>query len=226
MSKKKFDNLLDGAVPGVKPKFRGTLDVLAFAWAMPASSLLYYLAPDGVGKICALSFGLTLIWLYLISALYHVPMWPEQKRKIWRKLDLSAIFIFFGGCYTPICLLVFPPEQGKFLLIIVWIVVCLGCIKCIAWPQAPRWVNTLIYNLFGWVALFFLPTLIAELSTKVLTLLILGGVFHTTGAVVYAKRWPNPNPYIFGYHEVFHVFLLIATTIHYAAYWHIILGLG
>ena len=226
VSKKKLDNLLDGAVPGVKPKFRGVLDVIAFAWAMPASSALYYLAPSGVQSWCALSFGLALIWLYLISALYHVPMWPEKIRKTWRKLDLSAIFLFFGGCYTPICLLVFPEGQGKTLLVVIWIIVFIGCVKCLVWPQAPRFINTLLYNAFGWLTLCFLPTLITNLSPLVFTLLILGGVFHTLGAIVYAKRWPNPNPYIFGYHEVFHVLLLMATTTHFAAFWHIILKIS
>jgi hemolysin III len=136
-----------------------------------------------------------------------------------RRIDHANIYLIIAGTYTPFAVLALPPDQGRTLLLIVWSGATAGVVLRVFWTAAPRWLTTLLYVVVGWIAVFFLPGLIEGAGAPAVTLIIIGGVLYTGGAVVYATRRPNPSPTFFGFHEVFHAFTVAAFTSHYIAVW-------
>jgi hemolysin III len=137
-------------------------------------------------------------------------------------LDHANIYLIIAGTYTPFAVLALPQDQGRALLLIVWTGAIAGVILRVFWTAAPRWLTTALYVLVGWVAVFFLPGLIDGAGTLAVTLIILGGVLYTLGALVYALKRPNPSPEWFGFHEVFHAFTVAAFITHYVAVWIVV----
>lgn len=213
------------AVPSTakeKPKLRGVPDVVATAFAIPAALLLVSYAKPGLATFSAVVYGLCLVLLFGVSASYHTPKWTPGRLKIMRRLDHSSIYLLIAGSYTPICLFVLPRDQGIPLLFAAWGVAALGVLKTFAWPNAPRALNTIVYVGFGWMIAPFLSALRAALPLQTVALIGFGGLLYTVGAAIYVRRWPNPVPDVFGYHEVFHVFVVSAGACHYAAYWGVL----
>src|SRR5690606_1403828 len=132
----------------------------------------------------------------------------------WRRADHSAIYVLIAGTYTPACLMAMP-ESGTTLLPVVWAFAALGLIKTFVWPYAPRWLNTTIYLAFGWMIAPFAGELWANAGSTFFALVAAGGVLYSVGAVVYAKRLLDLKPAVFGYHEVFHLFVIAAAVCHY-----------
>ena len=137
-------------------------------------------------------------------------------------MDHSNIFLIIAGTYTPFAVLALPPEQGRALLLIVWVGALAGVLLRLFWTAAPRWLTTSLYVLVGWVAILFLPGLIDGAGALAVTLIIVGGVLYTLGAVVYALKRPNLSPEWFGFHEVFHTFTVAAFATHYVAVWLVV----
>jgi hemolysin III len=205
-----------------KPQLRGIPDVVATAIAIPAVVLLIVYARVGQATTSAWVYGLALVLLFGVSASYHAPRWSPGLLRFWKRLDHSCIYLLIAGSYTPACLLVLEPRIGVPLLWIVWIVAGLGIIKSFAWPTAPRWLNPVVYVLYGWLITPFGKTMLTRLGLGVLLLFFIGGLLYTGGALVYARRWPNPSPRVFGYHEVFHLFVISAGACQFAAWWSVL----
>lgn len=125
------------------------------------------------------------------------------------------IFISIASSYTPICILVLRSTLGWSLLILVWLVALGGSTIKIFWMNAPRWLSTFIYLLMGWLVVLVIYPLILALQTEALLWLILEAVFYTIGAVIYALKKPNPYPGILGFHEIFHLFVLLGGFSHF-----------
>jgi hemolysin III len=206
---------------GVKPALRGVPDVIATLLAVPAAALLIAFAVPGLARASAVVYGIGLVLLFATSATYHTPMWPMAVRLVLRRLDHSAIYVLIAGSYTPVCLLILPPPSGGALLTFVWVAAGLGILKSFAWPQAPRWLNTAVYILLGWAVVPFAPAMLNGLGWLSAALIVVGGAFYTVGAVIYARRWPDPNPRVFGYHEVFHVLVVAAAASHFVVMWRL-----
>jgi hemolysin III len=202
----------------VKPRWRGIPDVIALFGFVPAAIVLVTQAAPGVSTIAALVYASSLVALFAVSAAYHTPRWPMHVRMFWRRLDHSTIYVLIAGCYTPVCLLILPETQGSLLLAVVWGLTVLGFLKSFFWPTSPRALNTMVYVAMGWLVVPELAHLRAGFGDD-LILLAIGGALYTIGAVVYVRRWPNPLPHIFGYHEVFHLFVVAAAACQYAAFW-------
>jgi hemolysin III len=200
--------------PKVKPRLRGVSHLYAALAAAAAGLWLLLAAPEGAtGPVFVYVAGL--VALFGVSALYHRPMWPLAVRRHLKRLDHATIFVFIAATYTPICLLALGADVGRSLLWAVWIGAALGALKAIFWPGAPRAVTATLYVAIGWLAVVAFSSLPAALGGLGVGLLFAGGALYTLGAVLYAARWPEPLPGVFGHHEVFHLLVIAAAVCHF-----------
>jgi len=161
-------------------------------------------------------FAASMISLYLASTLYHA-LTHDRAKRFFRLMDHSAIFILIAGTYTPFALLALNGALATAILIVVWIGAIAGAVVESIWIDHPKWVAALIYLSLGWVAIAAFPALWSSIGVGGSLLIAAGGLLYTAGAVVYATQRPNPNPAIFGYHEVFHLFVIAAAIAHFSA---------
>jgi hemolysin III len=198
-----------------KPVLRGVLHEVAAFIAAVAGGILVLNASGPRARIGAIVYGVSLVALFAVSAIYHRPTWSERVRMILRRVDHSAIFLHIAGTYTPFAFLL-ENRAGWVMLGVVWAGAVVGIVLSIAWVGAPKVLVAAVCVLLGWAALPILPALKAALGTGAVVLLATGGVVYSLGAVVYAFRRPNPFPRVFGYHEVFHALVIAAAACHFA----------
>lgn len=198
-----------------KPLLRGVSHEVAAYLSAPAVLVLFATAQGRTAEVGALVYGATLFSLFFVSALYHRPVWSVRARQVLWRLDHSAIFLLIAGTYTPMGLLL-GPGTGHAVLATVWIGAGLGIVLSIAWVRAPKALMAALYVLLGWLIVPAMPALRAEIGGGPFLLLLLGGLLYTTGAVIYARRRPDPFPAVFGFHEVFHVLVVAAAACHFA----------
>ncbi|MGW4396426.1 PAQR family membrane homeostasis protein TrhA [Amycolatopsis nivea] len=205
-----------------RPRLRGHIHFWSFFGAVAAAATLISLAASTVSPVAALAtsvYGLTVLGVFGVSALYHRRLWSPRAYKWMKRADHSMIFLFIAGTYTPFTLLAMSKPTGYIVLGIVWGGAILGVAMKMLWPHAPRWLGVPIYIALGWVAVFVLPELLSHAGVAALVLLCVGGLFYTVGAVFYAVKWPNHWPETFGYHEFFHACTVLAAVSHYIAIW-------
>lgn len=160
-------------------------------------------------------YGLSLIALYSASTIYH---WLNVSKKVelfLRQLDHTMIYVLIAGSYTPLCLITLNGTLGLVLLSLVWALAILGIITKLLWLGAPRWLYTSFYVILGWMAIFFIIPLHKALPSTGFNLLVAGGVLYTIGAVFYALK---PKKLVFGpfgFHEIFHLFILAGSLCHF-----------
>lgn len=164
-------------------------------------------------------FGLGLILLYTFSALYHLLNIKEKASNVLRKFDHIMIYVLIAATYTPICLGPLRGGWGWSIFGVVWGLAVLGIILTSVWLKAPRWLTTGIYLAMGWtviIAAYPMITIFSELnSLGALLWLLAGGIFYTIGAVIYGFKWPPLKNKYFGFHEIFHIFVLLGSLCHY-----------
>ena len=199
------------------PGLRGVSHAWAFWFALAAGVVLMVLAPDGHARLAALIYGIGLCALFAGSGLYHRWRWDPRWRPLLRRIDHSTIFLFIAASYTPMALLVLDGSLRWIVLGIAWGGALAGIVFSLAWIDAPRWLTAGTYLALGWVAVITMPQLGDRLGAAPLTLVAVGGAFYTLGAIVYALRRPNPWPRVFGFHEVFHAFVIAAAVCHFVA---------
>lgn len=211
----KSDQIKTESAPLVKPFLRGHFHQAAFFYAFGAWTVLLTMLENKKQVLSVLLYGLGLLGLLGVSSLYHRIQWKPNARTWMRRLDHSAIFLLIAGTFAPICLLALPEESGMKLLTIVWIVGLLGIFQSLFWIHAPKWLSAILYVAMGWLAGPYIAEFNAALGFSSVVLLIVGGVIYTLGAVVYALKKPNPFPTVFGYHEIFHILVIIAAILHF-----------
>ncbi len=204
-----------------KPRLRGIPHLCAAVVALPVVAVLVHHAAPGLASTAALVYGLSLITLLSVSAVYHTPMWSPEARMRLRRVDRSAIFVLIAGTYTPMCVALGGDAYTQ-LLPIVWGAAAIGIVMAISWVRAPRFATAAPYVLLGWAIVPYLGDLYRATGTAPLALIGAGGVLYTVGALIYARRSPDPVPEVFGYHEVFHVLVILASVCHYAAVWRMV----
>lgn len=160
-------------------------------------------------------FGFGMILLYTTSTLYHWLKLSNDGIMKLRKADHIMIFIYIAATYTPVCIVALRDSLGWVLLAAVWSVALGGIIIKIFWMNAPRWLSTIIYILMGWLAVLVIYPLFSALPTGAVIWLITGGLFYTIGAVIYGLKKPDPFPGILGFHEIFHLFVLLGSFSHF-----------
>jgi hemolysin III len=199
------------------PRLRGVSHVVAFWLALAAAIVLVVLAPDSSARTAATIYGAGLCALFGGSGLYHRWRWDPRWRPLLRRVDHSTIFVFIAASYTPIALLVLDGALQVTLLVIAWAGALAGVAFSLVWIEAPRWLVAATYLALGWVSVIALPQMVERLSPAPLVLIAAGGLLYTTGAIVYALKRPNPWPRVFGFHEVFHAFVIVAAVAHFVA---------
>ena len=183
----------------------GLAALLIMGWSTPAKivSLLVY--------------GLSLIGMFSASATYHMVRAKDRVLLILRKIDHSAIFLLIAGTYTPFCINAFDGFWKWGMLIIIWSLAAIGIIVKVFYIKSPRWLNAGIYVVMGWLCVGASGQMLATLPAWVFTWLLVGGVIYTLGAVVYSTKIFNFKPGVFGFHEVWHIFVMLAAAAHYVA---------
>ncbi len=160
-------------------------------------------------------FGTSLILLYLASTIYHIIDRPKSLSNVLHKIDHMMIFVLIAGTYTPICLIPLRGTLGLTFLSIIWSVAIAGMLFKIFWIDAPRWITTGIYIGMGWMAILIILPLIRTLSLGAIFWLFAGGIAYTLGGVIYGAKWPKRNAVWFGFHEIFHIFVLVGSLCHF-----------
>jgi hemolysin III len=162
-------------------------------------------------------FGTSLVALYLASSLYHLlPLSPAGVARL-RKLDHVAIFVLIAGTYTPFCLLALDGGWRWGLLALVWGLALCGVSLKLFWMGAPRWLSVACYLGMGWVAVVAVPALLRTVPAGGMGWVLAGGLTYSAGALVYGLKRPNPVPGVFGFHELWHLFVIAGSTCHFWA---------
>jgi hemolysin III len=173
---------------------------------------------SGTAKIVSLLvYGLSLITLFSASAAYHLTKAKPTILQILRKLDHSAIFLLIAGTYTPFCIIAFTGFFRWGLLVIIWAIAVAGIVVKIFYVHAPRWLNASVYVLMGWLCVSAVGPMLTTLPVSAMVWLIIGGVEYTVGAVIYATKTFNFLPGKFGFHEVWHIFVLLGALAHFVS---------
>jgi hemolysin III len=200
-----------------KPRLRGVSHQWAFFVSLALGAALVAAAPAGQPRLAAAIYALSVAALFGTSALYHRITWASQAARRWmRRLDHSMIFFLIAGTYTPFALLVLDGDLATVILIVVWAGALAGVLMKLVWIDAPKALVAVTYIMLGWVAIAAFPAMIERLGVTASTLVAVGGLLYTLGALVYAFQRPDPVPRVFGYHEVFHALVILAAALQYA----------
>jgi hemolysin III len=203
-----------------KPRLRGISHIYAALPALVAALLLAQRPESASLRVGVLIYGTTLVLLFAVSGLYHTPDWSPATRMKLRRLDRSMIYLFVAGGFTPFFLLL--ETEQTWVLPVVWGGALLGCLKSLCFPKAPRALTAVLYVLLGMLAVPFFPALLAQLGTTTTALIVAGGVAYISGAICYARKGPNLVAGVFGYHELFHLLVIIGAGLHYAGVWIVV----
>ncbi|PJJ62214.1 PAQR family membrane homeostasis protein TrhA [Compostimonas suwonensis] len=204
--------LIDAAQPYVgeiKPTWRGWIHAATFPVAIALGIVLITLADGPAAKWSSAVYMLTSLLLFGNSALYHRFDWKPRTKVILKRIDHANIFLLIAGSYTPITVLSLPTDKAVLLLSLVWASAILGIGFRVFWISAPRWLYTPIYVLMGWGAIMFIVDFF-QANAAMMILILVGGLLYTAGAVFYGIKKPNPFPGVFGFHEIFHTFTVLA----------------
>jgi len=167
--------------------------------------------------ISLLVYGISLIFLFSASATYHMVQVKERALEIFRKIDHAAIYFLIAGTYTPFCVNAFSGFWKWGMLSIIWSLALIGIVVKVFYIRAPRWLNAGLYLLMGWLCIAAIGQMLATLAVWVLLWLIAGGLIYTFGAIVYITRIFNFVPGVFGFHEIWHIFVMLAAAAHFVA---------
>jgi hemolysin III len=210
---------MSGAVGGTlaKPRLRGVLHQVAFLVSLAVAPALI-VAADGTRRtLAAAVFAGSVATCFGASALYHRVTWSPRARLWMRRVDHAGVYLLIAGTYTPVSLLALSGNWRLVVLTIVWAGAAAAIVLKFVWVAAPKWLAAAIGIALGWVAVLVLPQLVARLNPAAVILLVVGGLFYTAGAVIYARRRPDPLPAVFGYHELFHALTIVAAACQYVA---------
>ncbi len=192
---------------------RGVLHQVSFFIALAAGISLTSQVPEGF-RWGTVVYVLSLTGLLGISALYHRPLWSPAVRQWLRRADHAAIVLLIAGTATPIGMLL-PEPINRHFLIAIWVGGAFGIARALFWIGAPKYVAALVAVGLGWSLAPFLGDMYTRLGLTSSALIVLGGLIYSVGAIVYAKKRPDPWPKTFGYHEIFHALVVLAAGLHF-----------
>jgi hemolysin III len=195
------------------------------AWAAPVAAaagiVLVTLAPTWPARVAAAVYGAAGTALFGVSAAYHRSPPGSRRRGLLARFDQVGILLMIAGTYTPLAVLALRGWTRLSVLAVIWSGAAGGILGRLiwrpAWRPAPRWLVTSLFIALGWVALFVLPQLLRGAGMLAVALIVAGGIVYSLGAVVYARKRPDPSPRWFGFHEVFHAATILAYLTQYAA---------
>jgi hemolysin III len=183
----------------------GLIALLLVGWGTPA-------------KVISLAiYGASLIFLFSASATYHTVNRKDKVLEVFRKVDHAAIFLLIAGTYTPFCVNAFTGFWKWGMLSILWSLALIGIIVKVFYIRSPRWLNAGIYVVMGWLGIAAAGQILNVLPVWVIGWLLAGGIIYTLGAVVYSTKIFNFIPGVFGFHEIWHIFVILAAAAHFVA---------
>jgi hemolysin III len=202
---------------GLKPRLRGVLHASMVLLMIAGGVALMFISRGWPQRVACGVYMACGLELFGVSAVYHLGNWKPRPDKVLQQIDHSDIFLFIAGTYTPLAVGVLRGPSMVTLLVLIWGLGVLGVALGVFALRAPRWVSTGLYIAMGWVAVGWMPTIWVHGGAAIPILVLIGGVVYTFGAVVYARKRPNPSPAWFGFHEVFHACTVVAAICHWAA---------
>jgi hemolysin III len=197
------------------PLLRGWFHTGAFVISVPAGLLLVLGAGGARARLATAVYAIGVTALFGVSAAYHRGKWSDAARTRMRRLDHGTIFFMIAATYTPVALLALTGATATAILIGAWVGAGVGVVFAATGVAEKRVFGLASYIVLGWMAVLAMPQLARHLGGGDVALLIVGGVLYTIGAIVLGVRWPNPSPRVFGYHEVWHVMVIVACVCHF-----------
>lgn len=204
------------ATARVKPRLRGVFHEAGFYAAVIVAVPAIATAEAGTARAVAAIFAASLICCFGASALYHRPTWTPTARSWLARLDHAGVYLLIAGTYTPVAVLVMSRGWRVPILAVVWAGAIAAILLKVFWVRAPKRLAAAIGLALGWVAVIAFGQLL-KLEPAGLLLLVGGGLLYSLGAIIYARKRPDPIPHILGYHEIFHALTLGAAACQYAA---------
>jgi hemolysin III len=204
-----------------RPRLRGRLHQVAFLASVPAGAALVVAARSGRARLATLVYVVSLAAMFASSAALHRRHWSPRAWRWMDRLDRAMIYVLIAGSYTPVILLALHPGWRAPYLAAVWAGAAVGIVLVLLRTASPvvGLVRMILYLGLGWTSVALLPQLAGSLGLGRVALALAGGLFYTVGVVVLVRRRPDPNPLVFGYHEVWHAFTLAAVACHFAFIW-------
>jgi hemolysin III len=198
---------------GERPALRGWLHVVAFVGWLIGGPFLIAAGPDAWSKVALSIYVVGMLAMFGISAAFHRIRWSAKAWRRMRRADHSAIFVGIAGTSTAVGGLALTGWARVLLLTLVWVGAAAGIALRQIWLDAPQWVVAIPYVVVGWCPLVVAPQLVRSLGWGGFWLMLAGGLAYTAGALFYARKWPNPWPRVFGFHEVFHACTLVGAAL-------------
>jgi len=171
-------------------------------------------------KVSFLIYGISVILMFLSSGIYHTLNVQNKTEELFRLLDHILIYVVIAGSYTPMVVIALQGAWQWGMLLGIWLFAGAGILKKTLWLDAPRWLSTAIYLFMGWASVIILPIIWKLLPHAFIYWIALGGLFYTIGAIIYGTKKPDPIPNVFGFHEIWHLFVMGGAFSHYWAIYH------
>jgi len=197
------------------PTFRGVTHRYALFSCLALAPVAVLSAETPRALVAAWVFALAHVALFGASAAYHGIFWPESKRLWMRRLDHTMIYVLIAGGYTPFGIVLMDTPRAWVVLWVLWGIAAVMVPVNLLWTRRPKSLNAALAIFAGWVTLLTLPDMLDAGGWRVVGLLLLGGFFHTAGAIAYGLKKPNLKPGVFEYHEFFHAVMLVGIGLHY-----------
>jgi hemolysin III len=202
------------------PKFREPFNGIShwIAAAFAAVGLVWLLVSgwqDPLRRYALLIYGLTLVMMFASSAAYHSIDTQPEIMLLLKKFDHTAIYLLIAGSYTPICLFFFEGFWRWPFLSIIWILAIIGVIIKLFMIYTPRWITAGLYLLLGWLSALAFGEILRTFPIRALVWLVLGGFFFTVGSLIYIFKKPDFMPGRFGFHELWHIFVILGAFSHF-----------
>ena len=215
----------------IKDPVSGISHLIGAIFSIIGTIILIYLSAKE-GKIFHVIsfaiFGASMIFLYTSSAIYHLFGHSPEEVDVFRKIDHAMIYVLIAGTYTPFCLIALRGPWGYSAVSVIWILAVMGISTVFFksfWVNVPRWTATALYIIMGWLSAILAWPIYKTVGYEAILWLIIGGIFYTIGAIIYAKKKPNFWKG-FGFHESFHVLVLLGTAAHYRGIYKYLLPLN
>lgn len=197
------------------PTFRGVTHRYAFFATLIAAPWMVVSASNSTATMAAMIYGLSLVALFATSAAYHGLFWSDDQRAWLRRLDHTMIYVLIAGGFSPFAMILIPTPTGEAIFWAVWGIAGVMVPVNLFWAKRPKWLNAALAIGAGWVVLLALPDMYEAGGWIVPGLMLLGGFFHTAGAIAYGLKWPNLRLGVFEYHEFFHAVMLVGIVLHH-----------
>jgi len=205
---------------------RGFLHGSAAAAGFVGTIFLLFQAPNWPVRAAVLVFGLAMMALYTTSSLYHSIPWRERWKKRMQRMDHSMIYVLIAGTYTPVAAIVLDPPWNWIVLTMVWGITIGGVVQKGLFPKVPGWISVMMSTILGWLGVFFFWPMIQRLGWLPVGIVLAGGLLYTIGMVFLVTNRPRLWPRVFSYHEVFHIMVVSATSLHFFVIWRYVVPLA